>query len=356
MSELVEGQKEDNKLLEEVNRHIDAIENEFDPKNTTRESFEVAYSFKMQLLYSMARRFHPRSSYGKKMLLQAAAVRKEFEKLIGSYTIYLTKENIAGFSTVLSKDMADEIACGKSFGFGAVRSKGNDAYGVGAIVYEMAEETKGQIDFRVKWLFVNEDFRGRGIVHALLGDLMEAANQNGINHITADIPLSNEWLLVLGNVLSDWRFDMDTKLFSEGIIRVGDIERPPRLAAKVNGVKGLNEVKNTTDTLMVKRFLTKRAYHGYLLQEDLPDDYIDRNLSCFYGDESDPSGMLLAHCTPSGRVKTVFLEGESEEVTVALISYFALAAMDLCDNNTRLFFPVKSEKTGQILDEIFTDQ
>ena len=59
MTSLIEAEKADKVLLGFTNDHIEKLMSGYDPNDINRASFEVAYSMKLQLLFNMARRFHP---------------------------------------------------------------------------------------------------------------------------------------------------------------------------------------------------------------------------------------------------------------------------------------------------------
>ena len=339
---LVAAQREDMELYENTKNYIDEQKGAALSDDAKRESYETAYSLKMQLLYSMARRFHPRSGYGRRMLMEASDTRREFESTIGAYTVWLTKENLASFDSVLSVDIAESITCGKSFGIGAVRSTGNKAYGVGAVAGEI-----GADEISVNWLFVDEEFRSRGVAHSLIGELIGTADKNRISTISFDMSLDNEWLLVLGFMLNDWRFSISTDILNEAVINISDIKKPPKLASKIKDAKDIGGVD-------IDKYLRSRGYRGFLL--NAPAGYIDKELSCCYGKMEDPSGILLAHRQPSGRVRVEYLYGEDDNVTVALTCYFVLAAMEKCDTGTELFFPVSGKDAGRALDAVLDRQ
>ena len=341
---LVDAQKKDLALYEDTNHFIAEQKEESVAQGGNRESYESACSLKLQLLYSMARRFHPRCSYGRRMLDLAGQSRREFEETIGAYTVWLTGENTGTFHSVLSPDIAEDISCGKSFGIGAVRSNGNKAYGVGAIAGEIAEDGS---ELFVRWLFVDEDFRGRGVAHSLIGELIDTANKNRIRRVTFETSLGNEWLLIFGFLLNEWRFVISTGLFSEAVIDVSGIKKPTKLAAKTGDAKDIEGVD-------VKKYLRSKGYRGFLL--DATDDYIDPELSCCYGKKEAPTGLLLAHRLPSGRVRAEYVDGENETITTALTCYFALSAKEKCEASAELIFPVTGKDAGQILDTVFEKQ
>ena len=265
-----------------------------------RKSLEDAYSSGIKVLQHIGSFFHPFSSYGSSMLIRARNLRKEFESICGPYTVRIDADNIKYFKSVLSADTAEDVAVGKLNAIGAMRSGKKGIYGVGALAYYLEKDPAGsEIILRIKWLYVDEDYRERGVAGSLVSEIMVLAKEFGVAAVSTSVSVTSEWSEVVSNWLGSWYVGFTIGLAPENVFDIpGNVNN--KAIKFMEGCGSYNTVTQTDFRYMYTRFLRKNGYDGFLLRNDLPADYIDNSSSCYVGDPVSPKGILLSHTLPSG--------------------------------------------------------
>ncbi len=344
-------------ILQETDRHVDEYVAAYEKDQKDREPVEKVYALKIGTLMKMAKRFHPLSTYGIGKLDAAVKCRMEFEALIGPMITRITKNNIDLFKTVLSKDTAEDILSGRLSAIGAVRTKKGTAYGVGALAYYFDELQTERVG-RINWLFVNKEFRERGVADHLIGELTDSMVKAGVFHLSAEFPTTCTEKNILGYLFGSWHFDLDTGLDPDAVMRAGDVTGYTKIESLKKGVMSLSELGIKESDLLVKKTLRMCGYHGYLKDQGLSEDYIDRDLSCFVGDKNAAKAILLAHKTASGAVRAEYLgfAPKCEALIYNLVSFFLGKAVTLYEDDTLVKLPVDMEELGDFLEELCPKQ
>lgn len=355
--DFIESHRTAQEILEETDKHLDEYVAAYEKNKNDREPVEKVYAFKIGILNGMAKRFHPLSEYGKAKLGEAVKCRMEFEALIGPMITRITKNNIDLFRTVLSRDVAEDIASGRLSAIGAVRTKKGTAYGVGALAYYFDEIGTEKV-VRIIWLFVNKDFRERGVCNQLIGELTYRCAQTEFFNISVEFPIGITDTKLLGYVLGTWQFDLDSGMDPDSVMRVGDVTGYEKIDSYKKGVQALSAHDKNGSDLIVKKALRKLAYRGFLTNLDPTKDYIDRSLSCYFGEEDAVKAILLAHKTPSGILRVEYLGAEEgcEALYYNLISFFMEKAITSYEDDTLLKIPVEMEELGSFIEEICPKQ
>ena len=324
-----------------------------------RDSLEGPYTMKLDLLYYLARSFHPWTSYGRDCLKQAAALREEFESICGPLVTRVELSNLKIFRAVLSRDLLEDVANGRSHAIGALRGGEEGLSAAGALAYDLDRHPlDGSIVLRVKWLYVDEDFRGRGIGNALIGELMtQTAELTGVSGMTVDIPALMEDAERLSWLFDGWRFSFATGVSPEMRLCLGDIpgtEQVEKAGAKAEPLSGAG----AEQAVLLKRFFARTGHTGYLASDSLPQGYIDSSLSCYIGDPLQPEGVLLAHRCPSGKLRVEACECwmDQDKNAEALICHFIAAARAGYAPDTLVELELPSEEVGEAMDRLFPQQ
>ena len=346
-------------MLEETDKHLEEYVSEYKKKKDDREPVEAVYTLKIAILLSMAKRFHPLSAYGKSLLDDASLCRNEFERKVGPLVTRITENNIDLFKTVLSEDVSEDIITGRISAIGAVRTKKKTAYGVGALAYYLDDMTgSGDMVLRIKWLFVNRDFRERGVADHLIGEITGRAAKAGVENISVEFPTNVDDKNLMGYLFGTWHFDLDSGLNPDAVMRVGDVTGYGKIESYRKGAEALSSLGKKGGLLTVKKTLRGLGYTGYLSDPELPDDYIDQDLSCFVSTGDAVKAILLAHRTPSGtvRVDHIGFALGSEALVYNLVSFFVGQAVMICEDDTMLELPVEMEEIGELIEEICPKQ
>ncbi len=357
IDDFIESHRTAQEVLEETDKHLDEYVAAYEKNKKDREPVEKVYALKIGLLTGMAKRFHPLSGYGISMLGEAVKCRTEFETLIGPMVTVITKNNIDLFKTVLSANVSEDIVSGRLSAIGAVRTKKGTSYGVGALAYYFDEIGTEQV-LRISWLYINKEFGERGVCNQLIGELIYRCAKTGVYNISAEFPTTCGDTKLLGYIFGTWQFDMDSGLDPDSVMRVGDITGYEKIESYKKGVQGLSASDKNVSDLLVKKTLRKLGYSGFLTNADLPKDYIDRDLSCYFGDADSVKAILLAHKTASGtlRVEYMGFEPGCEALAYNLISFFIEKAVTSYEDDTLIKIPVEMEELGDFIEEICPKQ
>ncbi len=347
--------------LEELERSSELLEDmkaEYDPAKHDREYVEPYYLLKMDILFHLARRFHPLSDYGKEMLAKAVECRKEFEKKHGTLTSSITKENAELFSEVLSADIIDEIKCQKCRGIGALRTDKDRTIAAGAIAWYIdTDPLENEPVLRLKWLYVDEGCRYTGVAGSLIGEMVYLMAQNdSISAMTLDYPINTDEGELLGELLQEWHFSFMTGLNPDFICSLSDIRDIEKLDRYSEWTKNASNLRDKELMVILRENFSGDNAYRYLLRE-LPEGYLDKEICCYTGDMRKPDGMLLAHCCPSGKVRVEYLycKPDAENRILFLISCFLLNAVKKYPKDTEVVIPVEAIEVGEVLDKLIPD-
>ena len=324
-----------------------------------RESLEEVYTAWIQLLFELARRFHPLSEYGRTCLNKAAEVRREFEAAAGPLMTVITKENVDLFSGVLSLDMQDEVRYGRSKAIGAMRSIKNEVYAVGAAVFK---GEKGGVDFepimRVPWLYVHEDWRGRGVGDALMGELVRVMGEQGFSAMTVDFPADDNAALY-GNLLTQWQFEFAVGLLPELHVIPGKGKLVKSMAAPASGVKSMEGLTPLTIAKLINSYFKRKGTKNYVKYLKKPKDYYDLSLSAYIGTPEHPAGLLLCHHMESGRVRIDYLGISAKrggKGVIRLLRHATQKAVALYGKSTELTMQYDAFEKSEAFDILYPEQ
>jgi GNAT superfamily N-acetyltransferase len=354
---LISEHRSDLEELKKVEDRIEKAVMDYEKNDEDREPLEKVYDQKLRILYSMAGRFHPLSSYGRSMLKKARACRREFEASVGPLMTVITKNNIDLFRTVLSKDLCEDVLSGRRMALGAVRTRKGKTYGAAAISYylDRVPSYDGPV-LRIEWLYVHEKFRGCGQAVNLLGEVLAQAAELQVAAISAEFEAEGESNYILGYMLGTLQFDLDTDLDPVALIRIGDITGHTKLASGKKGAEQAPFEDEKNGALFLKKAFRRLGYNGYM--KKLPVSWFDGETSCFTGTPENVSGLLLSHKMPSGILRAEYegLTGNRDDVALKLVSLFLAKATLVCDDDTIVMIPVESEEMGHYLESICSGQ
>ena len=359
VNDYVEALRQDAEMLTRVNREMDISIANLERGRIDREEAESIFAVKILVLLHMARHLHPLSEYGRAKLSEAIKCRQEFEEMVGPLVTNITANNAELFSTVLTADLVEDISVGRLHAIGALRTVGSTVYGVGAIVFRVDESVVYENGIlRAVWLYVNPDFRQRGIAHHLIGELIKWMADRNIEHASAEFPAKDEFTAILGYILGSWHFEFEAGLSPEALMKVSDVFNYGKTGAYKKGATSLDTLDDKTYTQLVSNTLRRFSYRGYLLNLIFAGSYIDRKLSCFAGTVTTVYAILLAHRTPSGRCRVEYLNcvpGKERSMGVLICSFLEAAMMSSKDDDL-IELPVDMEEVGLFIDKVCSRQ
>ena len=338
-------------MLKETDAHLEEYVIAYERDKKDREPVEKAYTLKISILHSMARRFHPLSTYGKKMLSDATEVRKEFEALVDPILSKITGKNIDLFHTVVSSEIREDIISGRIGAIGAVRTNMGTPYGVGAIAYHVEESPLSEEGILViDWLFVHKRFRNRDVANFLIGELLGRVPSIGIRDCFVAIPAETKDLQILAWLFGSWGFSFDSGVNPEVVLQLRELTDYQQMEELQQGVVSLGDKDP-------KKLLKRLGYRGYLLSEELPAGYIDRDLSCVLETEKGPAALLLTHRMSTGMLRVEYLgaNGDDADCDKKLLSFFLNRACALPED-TIVSILTETEEGREFLHEVCPKQ
>lgn len=207
-----------------VDAFWDMLKSNYNPAVHGGETLEQACTAEMEFLFHLGRNLHPLSASGQAYLLKAMDCRKQFEKKTGLLVSRISGENMPVFSGLLTEDLREDIQLGRFDAIGALRDNGNDIVCAGTLVYELnAVPPENELVMLIRWLYVDEDWRSRGVANALLGELAARMAAFRISALQVDIPAAAETSQIALDFFRAWHFTFTTGIESELVVSLKDI-------------------------------------------------------------------------------------------------------------------------------------
>jgi hypothetical protein len=323
----------------EVDKAIEDAMGELALNEDGRKDLEKLYERRIYLQYIAARTFHPFSEFGKLCLRRAQEIADEYENEFGLLTTRITKDNLDRFKGSLTLDLMDDISTGKCQAIGALRYDEDGISGVGALVYMVdTDRLDDEYILIVKWLFVKEGFRNRGVGTSLLGGLLGKSLVLENNNVLFEIPAKQDLIQPYYKLLSDWHFDFEAGLAPQLFLKMSDVEILDELLDLAGNVKPLKKLSSDRREALSGRF---------------PTEYFDEELSCFIAKGDDVLGVLLVHRLPSGKIRMERMVGDPK-FGENLFSYMIISAKEICGDDTMVELFAQSQEMGDYFDVYYS--
>ena len=355
---VVKAHREELSMLEEINGYLRIINADYDPKLHARQAVEMAYLVKIDLLYHLARRFHPFTTYGRGLLKQAEECRKEFEAKVGPLVTGITAKNVYDYHELLPLRFAEEIWTGRSQGIGIFRSDMNKLFVAGALVYEWTiQPDTGDKMINIRWLKVHERFLRQGVCQELVGELLSMATRRGAKVVSVDIPITDD-MTVFGNFFTEWHFEFTPMATPEYVCFLRDIQRKKELLRSDYAAVPLIDIDKNLRHATLKTFFEEVKEKKASVYLSMPEGYYDPEISCVYMHENKVSGVLLAHKYRGKRllVEYVTTEEKTEGQLETLLLFCAKCTIEKYDRHTELVVKADSIELREACEKLFPDQ
>ena len=325
----------------------------YDPNTDGRELLEDLYERRLYLQYMGARTFHPYSEFGRLCLERAQLLIDDYEKEIGILNTRITKNNVDRFIGVLTEDLIDDISTGRYQAIGALRYDGDGVAGVGALVYTVDTDLLGdEYILRIKWIFVREAFRRRGVATTLFGAILWKNRLLENENVLVEVPVDQKWYASYYNMLCDWHFDMEEGYSPQLYLRVSDIKPDDNLKKMATFATSLSGAKASDRKAAIDSLSRDDDRLFKLLKRDIPKDYFDEKMSGICMLKGEIIGLLLVHRLQSETVRVEYLGGDNK-ACMALLSNMICVAKKVCSPNAVLEFTVETEEIGNYFDRLF---
>ena len=361
VNEVIQAHKQELLDLEDLLGELDTIKKEFDPYLHAREAAENAYSMALYLMYHIARRFHPLSTYGKKMLLRAKKLRAEYEMNFEAPMITgINSENSEAFKKLISPDIMEDLNSGRYKGVGLFKTNVDILVPVAAAVYEWIEtpdEYEDRPVIEVKWLLVDEEYRGESYADFLIAELVTLMIEKEASGLNLCVPVDEDYETWL-QLFSEWKFSMSTGINPEFRCCLKDIGQKSTLAANMEGAVCFNEMNPDRIDSVIRNYLKSVDSLELFSRYAAKGDYYDSDLSCFTGKENAPTGLLLAHVRPSGVIEIEYMDHNTDfdSGELPLISTCLYNAGMKFDKKTEIILYPDDEVLEEFLDGIVVKQ
>ena len=346
--------------LEELLGVLATVKAEFDPKVHAREAAERAYATAIYLTYHLARRFHPLTSYGKGLLRKAYRLREEYEKTFHAPMVTgIDATNCEAFRDVISEDVLEAISVGAYKGLGVFRTDVDRLVPVAAAAYEWREypaELEEDPEIDVKWLYVDEQFRGMKVADFLIGELVTLMIRKGASSLSLSVPV-DEYYETWLQLFAEWKFEVSTGLNPEFRIGFADIPDNARVYVFNDSATPLAEITEQSAKQLVRGFMKASGDSEIYSKATGRGSYYDPDLCCFTGTETAPTGLLLAHRKPSGEIAIEYVgygEKVGEDVLAMMGKCISSAKAKYEDLTDFILYP-DSEEFEKFLDKFVPD-
>ena len=345
----------DDRIEEALELHMQKkfSDENYDSEIEGRKLLESLYERRLYIQYMGARTFHPYSEFGRLCLERAQKFINEYESEVGILNTRITKDNVDRFIGVLTEDLIDDISTGRYQAIGAIRYDGDGLAGVGALVYTVDTDLLGD-DYilRIKWIFVRESFRRRGIATTLFGSILWKNKLLENENVLVEVPIDKKWYAAYYNMLCDWHFDMEGGYAPQLYLRVSDIKLNDNLKKMATFATSLSNVTADDRKAAIDSFSRDDDRLYKLLNRNIPGNYFDEKLSGICILKGEVIGLLLVHRLPSETVRVEYLGGDNK-ACMALLSNMISVAKKVCSPDTVLEFTVEMEEIGNYFDKLF---
>ncbi|MBQ7677386.1 MAG: GNAT family N-acetyltransferase [Lachnospiraceae bacterium] len=274
----------------------------------------------------------------------------------------ITSDNAARFVGLMPVEVMEEVNVGKCLAFGMLKKDGRKKFltPVASLVYYLEPSNIYPAGIlRVKWMYVHEKFRKKGVGDEMLEQICVLMRDNGITAATVDY-YAGESEEAMTALLTKHGYAISENMLPECIIvqRDMDQEQVEKIARYSHRAKTLSSLSDKDAMDMIRRFLVKSEYRGFLLERSLPKDYFALSCSCYIGDPGHAVSLLLSHRTPTGRVRMEYigtLSGGEQDIRHLLCTFATCVYRD-CMPDTEIEIPVRSKELRFDLDKLFPNQ
>ena len=253
------------------------------------------------------------------------------------------KSNIRPFQGLLTGELVDEIAVGKSFAIGAL--DGDIAAGI-AVFYEGYNPLEEQPVIRVKWLYVHPDHRGKGLGDELVTTMIVTAIEYDAAALTVAF---DEDSSEIGDFLETWGFSFKEGKGPEICLSLKDVKSYKDIMEFNENVTAVSDIDEAKAKALIRKYLKKSGYSGFLLSKELPLDYYDEDLSGFLGSPDKPTGLVLVHSVSRDKqvIEFISCDDPESEGDMRLLSHACQEAMGKYSKDT--IFAVKPDSMEFLL-------
>lgn len=191
----------------------------------------------------------------------------------------VTTENADRFQSVISPDLLEELGKPGNYGFGVVRREKGKNIPTGGILFSV-KDLEGEVFVKIVWLYVEPDFRRRGIAGELMSELMDFITEEEGVILQCDI-LPEEGLDTLGPFFEQtgflfsaiytpyfrekatfWKEVAEKKIKNENIEKTGSlsVRKLPSGLFSLDSIEGADNMSLGEFALLVKEMAEEAVW------------------------------------------------------------------------------------------------
>lgn len=267
----------------------------------------------------------------------------------------VNEENASYFTDLIAPEIASQIKTDGVFTLGALAEENGKKYAAGVLLFSIEEgNSDGELLTAavIKWLYIDEEYRGKGAADELVSELIRIAGQSGVEHIICDIPMTAQYdelcgyFEALGFVFTITELPfLDTTL--EALFEQSAFKRPPQ----ENVCQPLSAVSASQFKQLTERIDSLNISSEPLSSEK--SDY-DNDVSCVCCDNS--GALLVTYFEDYGlELKSLVLFDKDRSKAANMLLFAINAARSKYTADTELHITCHSQPGADIIDRLFSN-
>lgn len=190
---------EDRADIEEVNKNYKAVRSL--PENAVYGTVYYTWDKLYASLYSYIKRVNPLWETGTERLDIWAALQKEHPTVFT-----LDKSNAELFQNLCTPEAFSGIGKEGEYALGALRLSEGRKLAAGILIFSVLPPSEERMEAvaAIRWLYVDENLRGKHVADDLMAELYHLMHVNGIETVACDVPMQGLLPVTLANFLSSW--------------------------------------------------------------------------------------------------------------------------------------------------------
>lgn len=272
--------------------------------------------------------------------------------------IQVTKNTAQSFDKLVVPELFYPVEREGHYCIGAVFENENENIAAGILIFDVDEggsDGESLIVVRLRWIYVAEEFRNKGIGNSLMEEFYRVLNDSELYNVICDVPFPEEYD-ELCSFLENWGFVFKLTDIYDYTAAVGEYLSTKALSGKkpseaVISISGLEPVEWRH---LVKLLKAKYRYND--LSENI-NDY-DKNISCVWYDKNAIKGVLLVKIYGKNTAVPYVLRcinGNNSMIIFNLIVYGLNAAAKKYGNDTKVYVECTADYVADIIAYFFPD-
>ena len=328
----------------------------------SKEDLENAYLSVIDSLFELSKSITPLGGFGKDRLEAGLSLIRNFEDIYWPIATRIVPENAEAFSDLISDENYDDILVGRKRAIGALRHVDGKVCAAGAIVYTVFEGTQDSDPaFKLDWVEVHEDLRGKGIGNFLMAQFLELVLQREGTGAYVEFPIvqtqdeaEREALDVLGNFLDSWGFAFSILDSGDFVIKISEVKDNKYFEKRSLKGKSLYALGAKGADLLRDFFDSMDNDHDEDIKA-LPYDYFDPDVSSVILEGGKIRSVFLVHRMKNGNYRYEALRGDKKNISNDAIDLLALAykaCVSVEDDDNMIYGSFDSEEGFEMIKKL----